>query len=253
MCMGRRPRRGAVKDGPEGAAESRVRILAAAPCLPRPAVCILYSGPTPQAIMSRDKRSKQQIRASVAAAAARMIAEDGLNDFALAKRKAARQLGVEALHVLPDNEELEAALRMHQNLYQEEEQGERLQQMREEALEVMEYLAPFRPYLRGGVLKGTATRYGGIELQIFAEDSKTLEIFLLNRNIPFELRSSRRDPSIPVFSLDWQGTPVSLTVQPLNDERLGSGAGKAAERVSAQGLRDLMSTTARPPESGELS
>src|SRR2546429_239040 len=72
-----------------------------------------YHGPTP-ACFSMSKESKfkqQQMRVRIAAAAARMMAEDGLDDFALAKRKAARQLGAEDTQALPKNEEIEAEAR----------------------------------------------------------------------------------------------------------------------------------------------
>ena len=203
--------------------------------------------------MPRDKRNMQHLRASVAAAAARLIAEDGLLDFALAKRKAARQLGLEALHVLPDNDEVEEALRVHQSLYQDEEHQECLHELREEALEVMEFLASFRPYVRGGVLKGTAGRYSGIDLQVFAEDSKALEIFLLNNDISFELQPSRRDPGTPVFALDWDGTAVKVAVHPLNEERIVAANGKAAERMNLKAFRGLLAaeTAAAEEEEGK--
>ena len=106
-----------------------------------------------------DSRSNQQLRSRIASAAARLIAEDGARDYSLAKRKAARQLGMGNLRVLPDNDEIEEALRVHQSLYQGDEQPERLRYLREEALKAMQLLAGFRPYLRGSVLKGTAGRY----------------------------------------------------------------------------------------------
>src|SRR6267143_1635434 len=94
-----------------------------------------YHGPTP-ACFSMSKESKfkqQQMRVRIAAAAARMMAEDGLDDFALAKRKAARQLVAEDTQALPKNEEIEAELRAYQSLYQGEEQRERIHYLGERA------------------------------------------------------------------------------------------------------------------------
>ena len=51
------------------------------------------------------------LRREVAAAAARMMAEDGISDFGFAKRKAARQLGASDADALPTNAEIEAELR----------------------------------------------------------------------------------------------------------------------------------------------
>ena len=62
--------------------------------------------------MPKDNRIKQQhMRSRIAAAAARIMAEDGIEDFALAKRKAARQLGADATHALPDNAEVMKVVR----------------------------------------------------------------------------------------------------------------------------------------------
>jgi len=44
--------------------------------------------------MTRRTNKQTNTRARIAAAAARLMAEDGIDDFALAKRKAAKQLGV---------------------------------------------------------------------------------------------------------------------------------------------------------------
>lgn len=193
--------------------------------------------------MPRDSRTRQQLRSRVAAAAARLIAEDGVLDYSFAKRKAARQLGMEGLHVLPDNDQIEEALRVHQSLYEPDEQQARVRYLREEALRAMQMFAVFRPYLRGSVLKGTASRYNGIELQLFVEDSKELELFLLNRNIRFEVIQSRghgQERGVPVFRMDWEDIPLSLAVHPLNDERNTTGAGRPADRASAAALQQLL-------------
>jgi len=194
--------------------------------------------------MPRDSRTNQ-LRERVAAAAARIIAEDGVLDYSLAKRKAARQLGMDALHALPDNVQIEEALRAYQELYQADEHPLRIRHLRQEALKAMQVLAEFRPYLRGSVLKGTAGRYSGIDLQLFAEDSKELELFLLNRKLKYEVTESRnRGPNergIPVFTLDWDGTPLHLAVHPTNDERIASNAsGRGQERMSATALQQLL-------------
>ena len=68
--------------------------------------------------MARENHRKQsQMRARIAAAAARLMAEDGIDDFALAKRKAARQLGASDTQSLPANDEVETELKAYQALY----------------------------------------------------------------------------------------------------------------------------------------
>ena len=100
--------------------------------------------------MPKEQKSKQQImRTRIAAVAARIMAEDGIEDFAMAKRKAARQLGAGDTQFLPNNDEIETELRVYQSLYQGEEQRERLRYLRRQALAAMEQLADFKPYLTG--------------------------------------------------------------------------------------------------------
>lgn len=182
-------------------------------------------------------------------AAARIMAEDGVENFALAKRKAARQLGAEQSQSLPNNEEIETALRTYQSLYQGAEQRERIKYLRTQALEVMQALAQFRPYLAGPVLKGTAGRYSGIDLRLFTDDIKALEMFLLSRNVRYDILDQRhfagdQARSISILKLEWQrGVPVSLAVYPANDERGSlktSAAGRPIQRAGIQAVSQLL-------------
>src|SRR2546426_228906 len=66
--------------------------------------------------MGRRTNRQTDMRARIAAAAARLMAEDGIDDFALAKRKAARQLGAADTQSLPRNDEIEAELRAYRAL-----------------------------------------------------------------------------------------------------------------------------------------
>ena len=79
---------------------------------------------------------------------------------ARAKRKAARSMGAGEGDALPTNDEIETELRAWQSLYQEDEQRERVHDLRTTALEVMQLLAEFNPCLTGAALDGTAGRYG---------------------------------------------------------------------------------------------
>ena len=192
------------------------------------------------------------MRARIAAAAARLMAEDGVDDFSLAKRKAARQLGAESTQALPDNDEIEAALRSHQSLYQGEEQRERTDLLRELALEAMLALAAFRPYLCGAVLKGTAGHYSDIELQLFTDDSRGVELYLLNHKLTYQVEDERhrvgnQPRDIPVLRLEWDGVPLNLAIYPANDERvaLRNAAGaKLIERAGIDTVREMITTTA---------
>src|ERR671922_885522 len=95
------------------------------------------------AAMARRSNRQTAMRARLAAAAARIMAEDGIDDFALAKRKAARRLGAAETEALPANEEVEAELHAYRALYQPEEHAERIAELRRIALDAMRALEPF--------------------------------------------------------------------------------------------------------------
>jgi hypothetical protein len=98
------------------------------------------------------------------------------------------------------------------------------------------------------VLKGTAGRYADIDLQVFADSGKELEIFLLNRNIPYETSESRyysgnQARAVSVLSLDWRGTPVRVAVYWPDDERRSvktSPLGRPLERAGLDAVRTLV-------------
>jgi len=192
--------------------------------------------------------ASSNLRRSIAARAARLMAEDGIDNYALAKRKAARALGASESESLPTNDEIEAELRAYQALYQEDEQPERLREMREVALEVMELLADFRPYLTGGVLDGTAGRYSEVEIELFADSSKDVEILLLSTNISYEIAESpRQGPDAPEgrLRIDWDGVPVVLAVFPIQAERQrrrSPHTGKSHARARASTVAELLSS-----------
>ena len=185
------------------------------------------------------RRTHSDTRARIAAAAARLMAEDGIDDFALAKRKAAKQLGALDAQALPGNDEIEAELRAYLALYQAEEHPQRVAQLREIALDAMQALEGFSPYLTGQVLKGIAGPYAEIELQLFPDSVKEVEIFLLDRNIPYTTSEGRRYAgdrahAVSVLVLEWQGVPLRLSIFDSRDERLAlksSQAGRVMERA----------------------
>lgn len=191
----------------------------------------------------------QQVRARIAATAARMIAQDGA-DYTTAKTKAARQvLGVDrpSPNYLPDNLQVEDEVRRYQALFHGPEQAARLQRLRALALEVMEQLAEFRPYLTGAVLNGTAGEHDDIHLQLFADSAKEVEIWLLNRNVDIEIsemphfKGGRHEP-VEMVSFVWKQESVHAELYEMNDLRgaLKPRADGRMQRVDAAGLRSLM-------------
>jgi hypothetical protein len=192
--------------------------------------------------------NRAQMRGRIAHLAARMIAEDGVSDYGLAKRKAARQAGAPDSRNLPTNIEIEDALRAYQQLYQADEHPERLRRLRLLALEMMRLLEPFDPHLTGPVLSGSASRHAEIHLHLYTDDVKDLEFFLLNRQVPFRARDTRVwsgsvTTVVPTFQIGTLEADYSITVlapqhrrQPL---RVTSD-GRPLERAPIESVESLV-------------
>jgi len=195
------------------------------------------------------------LRREIAALAARMIAEDGISDYGFAKRKAARQLGAVNADELPNNAEIEAEVRTYLSVFQDEEHLERQMVMRLAAVEIMRELQPFRPYLTGAVLDGTAGRYSEIEIDLFPESAKEVEIFFLNNSVAYEHREPRRNqPDAPeaILVFDWDDIPVKLRIYSPDIERLtrrGPHGTRQTERARLAAVEALIKETAAAADS----
>ena len=193
--------------------------------------------------MSRQERLRPGVRASIASAAARLMAEDGISDYHQAKKKAARQLGLPEHTAFPDNAEVEAELRAYRSLYQGEEHEERVAALRQTALELLDLLGDFHPYLTGSVLEGTAGEHSNIDILLFADSAKEVEIFLLNRGIDVEHVDPRNERVEAVLVIETDTADANLVVMPPHLERvaLKYRDGRPRERIRAEGLRALLS------------
>ena len=127
----------------------------------------------------------QRDRIRIAQTAARLIAEHGLTDWTLAKRKAARQLLLPATTPLPSNEEIEVALAGHHALFGGDAHAAALRAQRAQALGWMRRLAPWQPLLVGGVAAGWATEYSDVRLELVADDPKAVEIALASAGVAY--------------------------------------------------------------------
>jgi hypothetical protein len=128
-----------------------------------------------------------QAKQEIAAAAARLVVEEGL-EYGPAKRRALRDLGLSARTALPHNDDVESEVRNYIRLYCADTQPAELQALRMLALEWMERMAQFRPHVGGAVWHGTATRLSDVYIQLFCDDSKSAEIALIDHHVDYEPR-----------------------------------------------------------------
>lgn len=201
--------------------------------------------------MPRHERVRQSngSRARIASAAARLMAEDGIGDFALAKKKALRQLGLPDNTPLPDNAEIEAELRLYQTLYQGDEHAEHLRALRETAVEILELLDDFNPYLTGSVLDGTAGRFSDINILVFADSAKEVEIFLLNHGATFQHLEAADERIEALLELHTEVADVKLAVLAPNLERVSfkSYDGRVREKAKLEIVRQLVDQSSPTP------
>jgi len=191
--------------------------------------------------------------AAIAVAAARLIVEEGL-EYGAAKRRAARDLGVNARNgELPGNDEIEDEVRAYLDLFHADTQPAELAELRRIAAVWMEKLAPFRPHLTGAVWRGTATRLNSIFIDLFCDDSKSAEIALIDQRIDYDVSSIEgpRGRVLDVLNLHVPsaaipaGVHVALTVRDYDDLR-GALHRDARGRSDRGDLAALRSRAAAP-------
>lgn len=170
-------------------------------------------GPEPRHI-----RRMKQIRAEVAAEAARILATEGQHNYHAAKRKAAERIGASDRAALPSNLEVMDALSTYQALYGGPAHRENIDTLRRIAIRAMQTLERFQPRLVGAVLDGTANAHSRVALHVFADSVESVVLYFLERGVPFdqEQRQIRwfngeyRTVPLIVFELD--GEEIELTV-----------------------------------------
>ncbi len=193
--------------------------------------------------------SADGFKAEIAAAAARLVVEDGLA-YGPAKRQAARVLGLPSRTALPGNDQVEDAVFEYIALFCADTQPAELAALRALALQWMERLARFRPHLAAAVWRGSATRQSDIVIELYCDDSKSAEIALIDHKINYEPRtvSGMRGESVEALSiLDFcpalkTRIGIHLLVYDHDDLRgaLRHDAKGRAPRGDLNGVRELM-------------
>jgi hypothetical protein len=185
-------------------------------------------------------------RVRIAQVAARLIADHGITDWSLAKRKAARELMMPEREALPGDDEVQAALAEHHALFGRDTHDDQLRRQREEAVLWMRRLAQFAPHLTGGVAAGWATAHSDIRLEILAEDAKSVELVLMNAGQPYRVMGSDRDGATELY-LD-QGVRLSIrTPEQARQRRRGADVRLSTGEVEA--LLTASTTSPHPARS----
>jgi len=197
----------------------------------------------------RQANGGDRARLVLAQEAARIIVEQGIEDYRAAKMKAAERLGMSTRGALPGNAEVEKAISEHLALFGRESHLDLLRVLRRAALSAMELLAPFTPRLVGPVLHGTASENSAVNLHVFADDAETVAVRLQECSVdyrPFERRlKSRRDQAttFAAFRFTRDDSKIEATVFPVDGVRqapISPVDGKPMRRADKNAILSLL-------------
>jgi hypothetical protein len=188
-------------------------------------------------------------RQVLAQEAARIIVEQGIRDYRVAKTKAAERLGMRERGALPGNNEIEQALGAHLQLFGRESHLDLLRGLRRAALSAMQLLDAFAPRLVGPVLNGTAAANSAINLHVFSDNLEAVALTLDRHRVPYRLFETRlksrrnRPESFPGLRFMHEDAAVEATVFPLVGVRqapISPIDGKPMQRADERKVRDLL-------------
>lgn len=201
----------------------------------------------PKKPLTEDERARQLL----AQESARIIVDQGLRDYKVAKAKAADRLGMHQRGALPGNAEIEQAISAHLQLFNGDSHADLLQRMRVAALAAMQLLADYSPRLVGPVLAGTADENSAVNLHVFADSSEEIALYLHDRGISSKLYERRlkrrrgrnvRPDLFPGYRFDYRGERIEATVFAVDGIRqapLSPIDGKPMRRADLKGVRAL--------------
>lgn len=190
----------------------------------------------------------QRLRACIAQEAARILLDEGVEDYQVAKRKAADRLNAGDRRLLPRNSEIERAVLEHQRLFFTRGYDDLVSVLRQAALKAMCLLRRFQPRLTGPVLKGTAGRHSDIDLHVFADAVEEVLFVLMDAGIAYRsaerrLRYGDDIRYYPALRFAVSGHEVDATVLPPDAVKQTPSSpidGKPMRRASIEQVEHLL-------------
>lgn len=197
----------------------------------------------------RSNPRAENLRRALAQEAARIMSEQGIDDYGLAKRKAAERFGATDIAVLPKNTEIETALADYHRLFESNTHSSTLDDLRRTALQAMRLLERFEPRLVGPVLSGTASAHSEINLHVFADGAESVALHLMDNAVPHRItaRRLRYEPdrliAYPVVRFVAGNRGIEAVVFPVNGIRQSPSSpvdGRPMRRASAEEVQALL-------------
>jgi hypothetical protein len=135
-----------------------------------------------------------RIRRQIALLAARLMYDREESEYFTAKRKAARQLGVEYRfrpRDLPSNAEIRDQIQALANLLEGDKRKDNLADMRRQALAMMRLLDCFHPRLIGSVWTGHVRKGSDIDIHVFSNNLSSITAVLDEQNLRYTVQRKR--------------------------------------------------------------
>lgn len=135
-----------------------------------------------------------RLRQQIAFLAAQLMYQRAKTEYFTAKRKAARQLGVEYRYRpsdLPTNREIRDQIQAMARMYEGPKRVVHLRDMRVEALRLMRKLARFRPRLIGSVRTGHVRKGSDIDIHLFCDGQALVTDALDEHGLSYEVEHKR--------------------------------------------------------------
>src|SRR5215212_7284739 len=191
-----------------------------------------------------------RIRRQIAFLAAQLMYHRSESEYFTAKRKAAKQLGLEYRFRpadLPSNREIRDQIQAMARMHEGEKRLEHLRDMRLEALRLMRKLARFRPRLIGSIWTGHVRHGSDIDIHLFCDGLSIVTDLLIELALPYEVQRKRivkygEERTFTHIHVE-DRYPYELTLYPEDKAHYvfkSSITGKAIERASIAELEALL-------------
>jgi hypothetical protein len=168
------------------------------------------------------KLSDKLIKKHIAALAAEIMIEEGMNDYLFAKKKAAKILNYLDQMILPSNQDIDVAIREYQSTYSSNAPND-FDFFKPLVVKLMSSLKKFNPHITGILQEGRTSVNQKILINLFTDDVKEIEYFLLSQNIQFKTKDGQKlDYFIAKYVYFYEDIETELIVSDLNDLRVNN-------------------------------
>lgn len=164
--------------------------------------------------------ANSELKWEIAQTAARLMHQQSLQDYGIAKRKALESLGLPSRQALPENSLIDEALRQQLALFASE--GDKLwsTKLQQAALNASDFLQDYRHYIGGSLASKTCKQDDRLEIHVYHDTAEPLLWTLQEHRIPYDEShrviqvGRQQEREYPCFSFVADEVAVSITVFP---------------------------------------